>query len=175
MAVASAALLASIPAGLGAAVGLIGTAVSAFGAIQQANAASASAEYDARVADRDAVVADQNRQLALRTAQIDQEDRRRDNRRTLASIRTQYGASGLEIAGSPLDVLEDTAVEQELDVQRIGFEGRARGREGALQMLGFAESSTLSRMEASSTSKSGLTRAIGIGASGFSNTLRRVA
>lgn len=168
-------LLAAMPAGLGTALSIGGTAIGAIGAISSANAASSAAKYNAKVADRDAVVADQNRKLAIDQSRIDAEDKRRDNRRVMASIRTQYGASGLSLAGSPLDVLEDTAVEQELDAKRIEFEGRARGREGALQMLGLQEDAALSRMEASSSKRAGYFGAIGTGLSGAGSTLSRVA
>lgn len=168
-------LVAAIPAGLGTALSIGSTVLGAVGAISSANAQASAARYNAEVAERDAVVADQNRKLALDQSRIDAEDKRRENRRVMASIRTQYGASGLSLAGSPLDVLEDTAVEQELDAQRIEFEGRARGREGALQMLGLQEEATLSRMEASSARRSGYMNAIGTGLSGAGTTLSRVA
>lgn len=162
-------------AGLSTALAIGGTAISAIGAIQSANAQSAAARYNAQIADRDAVVAEQNRKLALQTARIDAEDKRRDNRRVLARIRTQYGASGLSLAGSPLDVLEDTAVEQELDAQRVEFEGRARGREGALQVLGLQEDAALSRAEASSAKTAGYIGAFGTALSGAGTALSRTA
>lgn len=168
-------LLTALPAGLSTALAIGGTAISAIGAISAANAQARAAEYNARTAERDIVVADQNRKLAIEQARIDAEDKRRENRRVLASMRASYGASGLELAGSPLDVLEDTAVEQELDAQRIEFEGRARGREGALQMLGLQESATLSRMEGRSARTAGIMGAIGTGLSGAGNVLSRVA
>lgn len=168
-------LLAMIPAGMGTVLAIGGTALSAMGAISAANAQADAANYNAQIADRDAVVADQNRKLATEQARIDADDKRRGNRRVLASMRAAYGASGLELAGSPLDVLEDTAVEQELDAQRVEFEGRARGREGALQMLGLQESATLSRMEARSARTAGVMGAIGGGLSGAGTILSRVA
>lgn len=152
----------------------IGTGLSAVGTISSVNAQKSAAEYNAQIAERDAVVADQNRKLALESARIDAEDKRRENRRVLASIRTAYGASGTSLAGSPLDVLEDTAVEQELDAKRIEFEGRARGREGALQMLGLSESATLSQMEADSAS-GGYLAAAGTAATGAGTILARTA
>ena len=150
------------------ALALAGTAISAVGMIQSANAQSAAARHNAQLADRDAIVAEQNRKLALRTARIDAEDKRRNSRRVLASIRAQYGASGLSLAGSPLDVLEDTAVEQELDAQRVEFEGRARGREGALQALGLQK-------DASSAKTAGYIGAFGTALSGVGTALSRTA
>lgn len=168
-------LLAALPAGLTTALSLAGTVASVVGTIQSANATAAASEYNAKIADRDAYVADQNRQLAVQQAEIDAADKRRENRRVLSSIRATYGASGLELAGSPLDVLEDTAVEQELDAQRVSYEGRIRGREGALQMLGLQESAALDRMEAQNARKAGMFGAIATGMSGVGRTLSRVA
>lgn len=152
-----------------------GTAVGMYGTYANMQASAAAADYNAQIAMRDAYVADQNRKAAIEQGRIDAEDKRRENVRTMSAIRAAYGASGLEMAGSPLDVLQDTAVEQELDVRRIQYEGRVRGREGALRMLGLQEEATLSSMEASAyRSGSGVT-AIGSGLSGAGRTLSRVA
>jgi len=161
-------LIAAIPAGLSTALSIGGAAIGAIGAVQQGKAASSAANYDMEVAD-------QNRKMAIETARIDAEGKRRDNRRVLASIRTQYGASGLSLAGSPLDVLQDTAIEGELDARRTEYEGRARGREGALQMLGFQEDASLSRMEASSAKRAGYTGALASTLSGVGTALSRTA
>lgn len=158
--------LSSLFAGASAVATVIGT-------ISSANAASASAEYNAKVQDRDAFVADQNRNATLNQARIDMEDKRRSDRRTLASIRASYGSSGIELAGSPLDVLMDTATEQETDTQRVGYEGQIRGREGALQALGMSEGANLSRMEAKSAKRGGFFGAVGAGLSGAGNILSR--
>jgi hypothetical protein len=152
-----------------------GTVVGAVGAYTGAQANAASSEYNARVADRDRIVADQNRKAILDQTRIDVQDKRRENKRVMASIRASYGASGVELAGSPLDVLTDTANEQETDTQRVDYEGRIRGREGALQMLGLSESSTLSRMEAKNYKRAGFWGAVGEGLGGAGNVLQRTA
>lgn len=132
------------------------SAVSAVGAVAQGAAASAAAssqaaaaEYNRQVAERNQVIANQNRVLALRAADQDAADQRRENRRMLSSIRATYGASGLDMAGSPLDVLGDTAMEGEVDAQRIEYAGRVEARQSALQMLGLKDDAALSAMEAS--------------------------
>lgn len=168
-------LVAAIPAGLGTALSIGSTVLGAAGAVSSANAQAAAARHNAKIAERDAVVAGQNRQLALEQSRIAAEDKRRKNRRVLSSIRTQYGASGLSTAGSPLEALQDAAVEQELDAQRIEFEGKVRGREGALQMLGLQEDASLSLMEASSARRSGYWGALGTSLYGAGTTLSRVA
>lgn len=168
-------LVASIPAGVSTAMTIGGTVLSAVGAISTAGAQAAASDYNVKVANRDAYVEDQNRKLALEQSRIDAEDKRRQNKRVMASMRAQYGASGLSLAGSPLDVLEDTAVEQELDARRIEYEGRVRGREGALRMLGLEEEANLSRAESQAARTSGFYNPASIAASGVGTTLSRVA
>ena len=149
-----------------AAVGVVGT-------LQAARANADASEYNAKIQERDAIVADQNRKATLEMSRIAADDKRRENRRTMSAIRASYGSSGLDLAGSPLDVLEDSAVESELDATRVEYEGRVRGREGALQMLGLQEGSKLSRMEAKNYKKAGGIAAIGAGLSGEGRTLER--
>lgn len=161
--------------GLAAAASAVSGVIGAIGAIQSANAQAAAAEYNARIAERNSKIADQNRQMNIQTAEIAAEDKRRENRRVLSAMRAAYGTSGLELAGSPLDVLADTAIEQELDVQRIRYEGRVRGREGAIQMLGLEEDATLSRMEGKAAKTAGYIGAAGSLFSGAGTALTRMA
>jgi hypothetical protein len=161
--------------GLAAAASAVSGVIGALGAIQSANAQAAAAEYNAKIQERNSIIADQNRQQAVQTAEIAAVDKRRDSRRILASMRAAYGTSGLDLAGSPLDVLEDTAVEQELDVQRIRYEGRLRSREGAIQMLGLREDATLSRMEGKAAKTAGYIGAAGQLVGGIGTALTRMA
>lgn len=161
--------------GLAAVASAVSGVIGAFGAIQSANAQAAAAEYNAKISERNAAIADQNRKQAIETSEIAASDKRRENRRVLASMRAAYGTSGLELAGSPLDVLEDTAVEQELDTQRVKYEGRLRAREGAIQMLGLREDATLSRMEGKAAKTAGYIGAAGQLVGGIGTALTRMA
>lgn len=133
----------------------IGTGLQVMGAIQQASAESAAAKRQAQIDERNRVLADQDRQLAIRTAQIAAEDKTRENRRRLADLRANLGASGLEMAGSPLDLLEDTSIEMALDTRRTEFEGYVRGREGAIEMQNYADSAAANRARAKSAKTAG--------------------
>lgn len=159
---------------IGALASVVSGVVGAMGAMQQAEAQARAAEYNAKIQERNALIADQNRKQAIETADVAATDKRRDNRRVMAQMRAAYGASGIEMAGSPLDVLEDTALEQELDTQRIKYEGTLRAREGAISMLGMREDATLQRMEASSARSAGGIAAIGSLVGGVGNALTRV-
>jgi hypothetical protein len=129
---------------------VIGTAAAAASQVQASNARKQSArtqaqinEFQKDVDERNALAAEHNRQLAVQQTRADVDDRRRSNRRTMGSIRAQYGASGIALGGSTLDVLADTAIELELDVSRTEDRGRVRSRESALQILGFNDRATL--------------------------------
>jgi len=135
------------------ALAIVGGVISAVGAIQSANAQAAAAEYNAKVQER-------NKMAIL--AQTDQAviDKKRENKRVSSLIRAQYGASGIELAGSPLDVIEDTSIEQELDVARVRYTG-------TLDAIGKGDAATLYRMEAKSVKTAGMFSAVGNILGGF--------
>lgn len=136
-----------IVAALSAAASVASGVVGAMGAMQQGKAQSQAATYTAQVADR-------NAKIARQQADVEQEDQRRENMRQRGAIRAAYGGSGIEMAGSPLDVLEDTAMEQELDVERIGYRG-------ALRALGENDKANLARAEAENAKSAGAIGAMG--------------
>lgn len=147
-----------------AAVAIGATVVSGFigamGQMSAANAQAAAYEREAQIAERNKIFADQDRKLAIETARIDAEDKARDNRRQLASLRAAYGNTGFELTGSPLEVLADTSIEMALDERRIEFEGMARGREGAIKMLGLQDEADMSRAAGKNAKKAGKISAI---------------
>ena len=153
----------------------VGGVFGAVGKLAEGAADARAAEFNAEVQERNAVIAEQNRQNMVRQSEIDVEEKRLENKRMRGSIRAAYGASGLEMSGSPLDVLEDTAVEQELDVQRVEHEGRVRSFEGSLEVLGLKEGAGLSRARARSARTAGVLGAIGVGLGSAGSTLARVA
>lgn len=121
--------------------------VSAAGAMAQGEAQANAAEYEGLVADR-------NAKIARNQAAVEQEDQRRENLRQLGAVRAAYGASGIEMSGSPLDVLSDTALEQELDVARIGYRGE-------LKAIGEGDKANLARAEADNARSAGAIGAVG--------------
>lgn len=136
-------------------------AFSGFSAIQQGQAQSAAASRQAQIAQNNATLAEQDRMQAIRTAQIDAEDKSRENARQLASIRASMGTNGLEAAGSPLEVLNDVSTSLALDTRRINYEGLARGREGAIKVANYNEQAAGARASASAASTAGYVGAFG--------------
>lgn len=165
-------------AGAGGAAGAlstVGTVVGGVSTFLGLRSQSQAASYNAQLARRDATVAEQNRKIAVQTARIDAEDKSRESRRLLAATRAKYGATGLSMLGSPLDVLEDQASEQALDIQRIEYEGAARSREGGLQVLGYNESAELQDREAAGAATGSFLSGISSIAQGYGTQLRRTA
>lgn len=110
----------------------VSAAVTAVGQIRQAQATSAAANYTAQVADRNALVARQQ-------SEADAHRQRAVSARRLGSIRAAYGASGVTMEGTPLDLLEDSAAQAELDAITTRYKGEvaAIGYEGEAQLARF--------------------------------------
>lgn len=149
--------MAAVTAILSVVSGVIG----AVGAIQSANAQAAASEYNAQIQERNSKISEQNRKFNVDTARIASEDKARENRRTLASMRAAYGASGLDLAGSPLEVLADASTEMALDERRVAYEGYTRNRDSQIEQIGYGEQATLNRMEGKAAKTSGYITALG--------------
>jgi hypothetical protein len=102
-------------------ISVVGTTVAVGGQIMGAIAAKNQADYEAAIADR-------NAEAARLQAQEDAARFRVDTRRRLASTRAAFGASGLILEGSPIDLLGDAAVQGELDALTIEHGGRVRAQ-----------------------------------------------
>jgi hypothetical protein len=108
---------------------ILSTAFSVVGAISQGRQEKNAAEYNAAVARNNAIAA---RQQAAANA----EAQGREARRRIGSARAGYGASGVALEGSPLDIIEQSALEAELDRQNILYAGD-------LKASGFESTATL--------------------------------
>jgi hypothetical protein len=122
-------------AGMSMAGGLMG----AMGAQTQGASQAAAQEFNAEIAGRNAGLA---REAAAHDASIQE----RQARMHLGSIRAAYGASGVTVAGSPLDVLEMSARHAEQDRQQIIYKGE-------LKALGYEDTRTLNLYSADSAKK----------------------
>lgn len=109
-----------------------GPALQAMGQLQQAQTAKAVGRYNQQLGERSAGIArDQT------AAEITRQQR--TARRVQGAARAAYGASGVTMEGSPLDVLEDNATQAELDTLTLRYRGelRAQGYEQAGSMARF--------------------------------------
>lgn len=119
--------------------------VAAVGAMSQAASARSAAKYNASIAERNAVVARQQ-------AAVNEDAQRRAAYRALGRMRAGYGAAGVTVEGSPLDVLEDSAAEAELDALNIRYKGE-------LTAMGYQDEATLQRMRGKAAMTAGIFKA----------------
>lgn len=103
-----------------AAIGLIGAVVQGIGAVAQGNA-----QADAEVRQHNMNAEAQTRQAAInQTTAAYQAQRKRDEvERNLGAARAAAAGSGLALDGSVMDVIGESAVEGEMDIQAIRWNG----------------------------------------------------
>lgn len=103
---------------------IAGTAMQAIGAIQQGNAARGAANYNAAMLDQNA--ATERQQAGAR-----EDAQRRRAAQVLGSQRAAFAQSGGGMGGSAADVMQQSAINAELDALTLRYEGdlRARGME----------------------------------------------
>lgn len=128
---------------------IAGSAVlNAVGTFQQGRARADASEFNAQIAEQNAALArQQGAENADRT--------RREGRRRAGAIRAAFGASGVSLEGSPIDVLTDQAVENELDALTAE-------NQGLLQSTAFQNTASLDRANARNSRTGAI---IGAGAS----------
>tara|TARA_R110000824_G_scaffold3241_2_gene15390 strand:+ start:10713 stop:11192 length:480 start_codon:yes stop_codon:yes gene_type:complete len=113
-------------------------AMSAIGSMQQGNSANAAAQYNAQVANNNAIAA---RQAAG-------EDERRMRRLTKQRM------GSLRAGGASLDLLEDSAMQEELEALSIRHGGE-------IQAMGFENTANLERAKGKAAKTSGFSGAAG--------------
>ena len=107
-------------------VSAAGAGVSYYGSQQQAKATKQVAAYNAKVQENEAIQQDMEmREQISRT--------RRENKRLLASQRAGVAASGIELSGSPLEILGANAASLELKNQDMGRAASLRLMQGQAQ------------------------------------------
>lgn len=97
-------------------ISALGTAASVAGSIQQGKQQEKVAEYNAAVAEQGAIAEEQK-------AAYEEEAHRKKVKSILSSQQAAYGATGVDMEGSPLLVMEDTAAQGELDALAIRYGG----------------------------------------------------
>ena len=101
---------------IGLAVGLLGAGVGAVSSIAQGSAQSAALKSQSNAARYNQSVAEMNAN-AIRQSGAYQEQMQRDkNRRLIGAQKVGYGKAGVTMEGTPLEVMADTASEQEQDI-----------------------------------------------------------
>jgi len=117
------------PVTIMAAATVIGGGVSAYGQIQQGNAAAEAARYQAAVQRNNAIMLDNRAEEERVKGDFEANQKRREVARILGAQRAGAGASGVEMSGSFLDVLGDSATQGALDVAMLRYNAETRARD----------------------------------------------
>lgn len=97
----------------------LGAGLGAINSFQQGSAMRAASDYNSRLASYQS-------DLATQQSAIDETRQRRLGYKSLSSMRAGYGAAGVTIEGSPLDVIENSAAEAEMDALLVRHQGQLR-------------------------------------------------
>ncbi len=89
------------------------------GEVHEGQAAENAAKYNASVAEH-------NANLSIHQSAEEERRQRVMAKRQLGDMRASYGASGVQLDGSALDVLEDSAANAELDALTIRHGGQVK-------------------------------------------------
>jgi hypothetical protein len=124
-----------------------------------------SASAQKKMADYNAAVAEQGAAAARDKAAYDEAMHREQVRKILSTQRALFGVSGVDMTGSPLLVMEDTAKKSELDALAIRYGGdvaaaRERSQANLSRMQGEAVK-TSSYYQAGSTLLQGASNTYG--------------
>lgn len=107
--------------------------IGAVGAIAQGQQAKAAADYNAKVDE-------QNATLTGQQANQREEVFRREARQTLGRQRAALAESGTGLSGSGADIIEDSALNLELDALNIRYQGELEAR-------GLIEQAKMTKLE----------------------------
>ncbi|MCB9949172.1 MAG: hypothetical protein H6842_15325 [Rhodospirillaceae bacterium] len=117
------------------------TVASTIGTIRQASSEAAADRYNAAVLERNAVLARQ--QAAAEARRI-----RDAGARALGQQRVAFGASGVAVEGTPLDVLGDTAATIELDALTARYGGEVEAANHRARAAALRSQATATRRNA---------------------------
>lgn len=135
---------------------IISTAMSVVSSISQASQQKQAAKYNQKVAENQAIA---SRQEAAANADM----QRRRAAKQIGSMQASYAASGVSTEGSPLEVLEESARNAELDRLSILWGGETRAQ-------GYEATARLEKSRGSNAMASGLLSAAGSAFKGFAST-----
>lgn len=132
---------------------IISTAMSVVSSISQASQQKQAAKYNQKVAENQAIA---SRQEAAANADM----QRRRAAKQIGSMQASYAASGVSTEGSPLEVLEESARNAELDRLSILWGGETRAQ-------GYESTAALEKARGKNAMASGLLSSAGSAFKGF--------
>lgn len=106
---------------IAAAAAVVGAGISMYGSVQQGKAAEEAGRAQRNINERNAIqIENQGKE--------EEKLLRKNSRRQLGEMRTDYGASGVTLEGSPLDWMVDSAMAAERDALNIKFTAQDRAQ-----------------------------------------------
>lgn len=131
-----------------AAASLIGGGLSAWGQIKEGQEQRQANEYNAQISEQEAGVVRQNQVL-------NEYRQRKQLKQDVGSMTAAVAKSGIEMTGSPLDVIKDSIANAELDIDigKYNSEVEARGKENDARLRRYygQQDESLSYVKAAST------------------------
>lgn len=143
------------------AISVVATSVSVYGQVQQAQQAKAIGKYNAKMAEAQAKQTEMDAAENIRR-------KRKENARILATQRSKYAKAGVMEAGTPLELMAETAGNLELDVldynrqQRINAQNLRQ--QGAMDLAMGKNAAQAGYINAGATLLQGAGQAAGMGA-----------
>jgi len=107
----------------------VSAGLSALGQISAAQQRAQQAETQARIARIEAARQAQAAREQERIGESEAQRRRRAGRSRTGASRAAIGASGVQLGGTPTDVLADQAIENEINANLATFNAQLRARE----------------------------------------------
>lgn len=107
-------------------VPIISAVGSVVGAFAQSGAQSAAAQAQANAAYYNAAVAQNNANAAMQAAYAEKQSQDRKNRMAVENVRSKYLASGIELEGTPLLVLNEEVTQRALESEKILYRGKVQ-------------------------------------------------
>lgn len=99
---------------------------SVVGSVMQSGQQAAAAQAQANAAYYNAAVAQNNANAAMQAAYADKQQQDRKNRSRIEMVRSKYLASGVELEGTPGDVLLEETTQAALESDKILHRGKVQ-------------------------------------------------
>ena len=125
----------------------VSSVVSIYGQEQQSRTQTSMEKYNAKIAYRNAKIAKQN-------AEYEAKQKRKETTRLIGKQRALYGKAGVTMEGSPLEVIQETAAQGEMDALMIE-------RKYAQEAATYKSQALLHRMRAKAYGQQGGMKAFG--------------
>ena len=134
---------------------VIGTGMTLIGQAQQMQAQVDTANYNASVARENQAQTLETAKSIERAGKIEEDRLRRRKALTTGSQKAAYAAAGLELEGSPLEVMADTATEYEKDIAINKYNTATKKRQYLNSASRYGSKAAYREYEASQAKKLG--------------------